>query len=633
MAQPRTAAPAARQGGPAPAAQDDGGWAGKLPAIARSVAMFLAFQMAMKYGMQYLGMGSTKPSPQVPASTDGAISNGPVTPSQPGQILAQSLWPIGTPLSMLLYTSTSPDGEDIDHDKPLVVWDGLTYGEWKDEREADLELDVPESVRANNGTWWMDVVLVKGGGDSLSGKGPLEVAGYRKQLTRFLPKKRVRKEKKLIGGDEETEDEKEAEPVPVDLPAQPIVAHWSSNLTLTIVHPSGPIDFATLQPPVASYHQLAPTGPEEPKAYFPVLFPNDFWLMRENLLPINDTSYSLPLHVNYHALSSMKFQLYSAMTQSFEQAAQQQGNGAEMDEIKRMLTETSPWLLVTTALVTLLHTLFEFLAFSSDIGHWRKKDKDLVGVSLNTILTNCFVQLVILLYLHDSSEETSFMILFGQGIGLLIEAWKITKSKLLRRSKCPAVTLISAVADVRIREAPGTLLGYRLAFEDKKVLSEEEKQTQEYDRQAFQIVSYFAAPVLLAYTGYSLLYETHRGWYSFIITTLAQAIYMFGFVQLVPQLIINYKLKSVAHIPMKAMMYKTLSTVVDDFFAFCIRMPWLHRLACFRDDVVFLVLLYQRWIYRVDYSRVNEYGQVQEGMVEPVGDKQLADKIESKKDK
>lgn len=39
-------------------------------------------------------------------------------------------------------------------------------------------------------------------------------------------------------------------------------------------------------------------------------------------------------------------------------------------------------------------------------------------------------------------------------------------------------------------------------------------------------------------------------------------------------------------------------------------MPWLHRLACFRDDVVFVILLYQRWIYRVDYSRVNEYGQV-----------------------
>ena len=63
--------------------------------------------------------------------------------------------------------------------------------------------------------------------------------------------------------------------------------------------------------------------------------------------------------------------------------------------------------------------------------------------------------------------------------------------------------------------------------------------------------------------------------------------------QLIPQLIINYKLKSVAHMPMKAMVYKTLSTVIDDLFAFIIKMPILHRLACFRDDVVFLVFLYQ----------------------------------------
>ena len=34
----------------------------------------------------------------------------------------------------------------------------------------------------------------------------------------------------------------------------------------------------------------------------------------------------------------------------------------------------------------------------------------------------------------------------------------------------------------------------------------------------------------------------------------------------------------------------------------------MHRLSCFRDDVIFLIFLYQKWIYRTDYSRVNEYG-------------------------
>lgn len=223
----------------------------------------------------------------------------------------------------------------------------------------------------------------------------------------------MRKEKKLIGGDESGDA---ADEELIEQPPQQIVAHWSSNLTLTTISGGGTIDIASLPSQVSPHYSLAPSEEGATKLYYPPMFPNDFWLLRENLLPINETSNTLPLHVNYRTISNMKFQVFAAMTQSFEQAAQQQSGGADMDEVKRMLTETSPWLLITTAIVTVLHMAFEFLAFSSDVSHWRKKDRDLVGVSLNTILTNCFVQLVILLYLQDSSEETSFMILFGQGM-------------------------------------------------------------------------------------------------------------------------------------------------------------------------------------------------------------------------
>jgi len=36
-------------------------------------------------------------------------------------------------------------------------------------------------------------------------------------------------------------------------------------------------------------------------------------------------------------------------------------------------------------------------------------------------------------------------------------------------------------------------------------------------------------------------------------------------------------------------------------------------MSCFRDDLVFVVFLYQRWVYRVDMSRVNEFGHRGEG--------------------
>ena len=29
----------------------------------------------------------------------------------------------------------------------------------------------------------------------------------------------------------------------------------------------------------------------------------------------------------------------------------------------------------------------------------------------------------------------------------------------------------------------------------------------------------------------------------------------------------------------------------------------MHRLSCFRDDLIFVIYLYQRWIYRVDKTR------------------------------
>jgi hypothetical protein len=61
--------------------------------------------------------------------------------------------------------------------------------------------------------------------------------------------------------------------------------------------------------------------------------------------------------------------------------------------------------------------------------------------------------------------------------------------------------------------------------------------------------------------------------------------------------------------PGKALTYKFLNTFIDDLFAFTVKMPWLHRLATLRDDVIFFIWLYQSYKYKVDYKRVNEFGQ------------------------
>jgi hypothetical protein len=73
-------------------------------------------------------------------------------------------------------------------------------------------------------------------------------------------------------------------------------------------------------------------------------------------------------------------------------------------------------------------------------------------------------------------------------------------------------------------------------------------------------------PLLLSYAIYSLIYQEHKSWYSYIVTTLVGFVYFWGFLMMVfpflimlsqvPALYINYRLHSVAHMPRRAMIYK-----------------------------------------------------------------------------
>ena len=77
--------------------------------------------------------------------------------------------------------------------------------------------------------------------------------------------------------------------------------------------------------------------------------------------------------------------------------------------------------------------------------------------------------------------------------------------------------------------------------------------------------------------------------------------------------------------------YKALNTFIDDLFAFIIKMPTLHRMSCFRDDLVFAVFLYQRWVYRVDMSRRNEFGQYGDAAADEMSGEGKTDKKKKKK--
>lgn len=120
---------------------------------------------------------------------------------------------------------------------------------------------------------------------------------------------------------------------------------------------------------------------------------------------------------------------------------------------------------------------------------------------------------------------------------------------------------------------------------------------------AMKWLALILSPGVLGYGVYSLIMECHKGWYSFFLNFAASVVYSLGFVLMTPQVFINYKHKTVAYLPWKKFIYRALTTFIDDLFALIIRMPTMHRLSCFRDDVVFIIYLYQRHCYPVDKSR------------------------------
>ena len=59
-------------------------------------------------------------------------------------------------------------------------------------------------------------------------------------------------------------------------------------------------------------------------------------------------------------------------------------DSGDIDDIKRMFIEADPILLAITMAVSLLHTVFEVLAFKNDIAFWKDKDS-MEGISVKSL--------------------------------------------------------------------------------------------------------------------------------------------------------------------------------------------------------------------------------------------------------
>lgn len=494
--------------------------------------------------------------------------------------------------------------------------DRLTYAtEDTNYRSQNISVDVPAVVRSYNTSWFAHVFVGKSSlwdidlGAVSDDEIEDSVLYYRHEITFWVDASEIKEGKNLLGNDNddnvlestggkegtckegicEAENNIDAEndSTGVGETVDKDVGYrqkWKPTLPIVLVVGTDELVLAQLPPTAANLFRVSKLQ----KWYYPPMHVDEFWQLRDSLLDMNDTVSSVVLQATFTPIGLYKWSLYRQFDNVWQRQLELGAIGPkEVDEVKRMFVETNPILLITTFIVSIAHTVLETLAFKNDISHWRNI-KSFEGVSVRSMIWRIAMEAIIFLYLWDN--DTSWMIVVGNFVGLLIEVWKLCK----------------AVKFEKFGEGRLFWIIPWFKMSDRESYS---RKTKEYDDQAMKYLSYVMYPLVVGYAIYSLWYQKHRSWYSWMINSLVGAVYAFGFLGMFPQVFINYKLKSVAHIPLKAMMYKTLNTVIDDLFSFIIKMPLLHRLACFRDDIVFLIILYQRWIYPVDYSLVNEYGQ------------------------
>ena len=203
----------------------------------------------------------------------------------------------------------------------------------------------------------------------------------------------------------------------------------------------------------------------------------------------------------------------------------------DIDDVKGLLVDTEMYILLMTFIVSgifreissdwpkvfsAFHILFDALAFKNDVSYWRNRET-MAGLSIRTVGFQMVSTIII--FVHLLHEDTSLLVSAPMGIrwidqwialadyifSCFIECWKFIKA-------------------LRLRSNEG------------------QSETEEYDADFMKKLSYVLWPLCIGGAVYSLFYVPHKSWYGWVLQSLVNGVYAFGFLFMLPQLFINYKL-------------------------------------------------------------------------------------------
>ena len=288
-----------------------------------------------------------------------------------------NLYPNGTHMDLFLYINENKYGPDFD-DSSQLVWfkPDLIYGDWlsgptgNGEYIEQVNVNLSPNVQ-NNGSLWLHIIVVPNGASpnakDRDNHNPVYTIQKSKQLNRYK-KRSYKKTHNLLTGQTAATEEEQAK-IKQNIRHE-ILSHWHPNLTINLIDDHTPWTRGQVPAPLQEYIEFEPISGK----YYPIIYINDYWNLMRDYQPINETVSNITFRFTYQPLSLFKWQMYTAQsmrnkwTSLMGHDANEQDDD-EQDLLKETFLETSPILLGLTVVVSITHSVFEFLAFKNGNAH------------------------------------------------------------------------------------------------------------------------------------------------------------------------------------------------------------------------------------------------------------------------
>ncbi|SOV15819.1 serpentine receptor, putative [Plasmodium gaboni] len=296
---------------------------------------------------------------------------------------------------------------------------------------------------------------------------------------------------------------------------------------------------------------------------------NDMNPLKNELMEYRINIEYVPINYNYYNLLNMlKFNVeYVKKKYNFI--------SFDMDSISTFLCSD----IICSMIIYILCFIYIIIEVSYllfDIKCWKRWNSLYTFTYSNDIIMNITLLFFILLYLRNINYGRVIMIYYIMKMMVLI--FKIINNY--------DICILNDYPYICINKKCITNMNERIIIND------------EFEKKIKKKINIFMIFTIILIFIYNYFYIKYDSYYSYIINTLGFSSYLYKFILMLPQIIINTYTHTVQRTSFPFFLFLLVNVLIDDLFIIFLRIPEIHKYYLFADDLILFLFIIQYCIYK-----------------------------------